>query len=66
MSAFRGCVCGYEDACGKRELLECPYSVCDGCPLKPGADEPSDEPRRIPYEKPRMAHTLEELEGTEE
>lgn len=28
-------VCGYEDACGERERLECPYSVCDGCPLNP-------------------------------
>lgn len=28
-------VCGYDDACGDRERLECPYSVCDGCPLNP-------------------------------
>ena len=28
-------VFGYEDACGERELLECPYSTCDGCPLRP-------------------------------
>lgn len=28
-------VFGYEDACGQRERLECPYSTCDGCPLRP-------------------------------
>jgi len=27
-------VSGYEDYCGNRSLLECPYSVCDGCPIK--------------------------------
>lgn len=28
-------VFGYENACGDRGRLECPYSTCDGCPLKP-------------------------------
>lgn len=28
-------VFGYENACGQRERLECPYSTCDGCPLNP-------------------------------
>lgn len=28
-------VSGYEDACGNRAVLECPYSVCDGCPANP-------------------------------
>ena len=38
-------VCGYEDACGKRELLECPYSTCDGCPIKEIEDgEKKEEP----------------------
>lgn len=32
----RGALCGYEDACGRRLELECPFSTCDGCPGKPG------------------------------
>lgn len=26
-------VSGYQNLCGDRIELECPYSVCDGCPL---------------------------------
>ena len=36
--------CGYEDACGDRERLECPYSVCDGCPLNP-KERPEESPK---------------------
>ena len=35
-------VCGYENACGERERLECPFSVCDGCPLNPKEQERED------------------------
>lgn len=35
-------VFGYENACGDRERLECPYSTCDGCPLNPRRHEADD------------------------
>lgn len=35
-------VSGYEDACGQRARLECPYSVCDGCPLNPREQRESE------------------------
>ena len=41
-------VCGYEDACGERERLECPYSVCDGCPLNPKEEHNTNaQPERL-------------------
>jgi len=39
----RGALCGYENACGRRDVLECPYSVCVGCPLNPKETEPKEE-----------------------